>query len=148
MGRNQALLPRKPEDLLFPLLLSRSMARQGKQGRSLPWMQKYGASSGLLLVSRMVLLFCQYVSQATFLHRVPAWVIRKKFQHQEENNYEKQETGNLNYGCLHNCRSGSRMRRKERRYRNNSCGGSREHRSRACGEQRGGDGSSWRFHRR
>ncbi len=38
------------------------------------------------------------------------------------------------------------MRRKERRYRNNSCCGSREHRSRACGEQRGGDGSSWRFH--
>ena len=34
------------------------------------------------------------------------------------------------------------------RYRNNSCGGSREHRSRACGEQHGGDGSSWRFHRR
>ena len=39
MGRNQTELPRKPEDLLFPLLLSRSMARQGKQGRSLPWMQ-------------------------------------------------------------------------------------------------------------
>ena len=79
MGRNQTILPRKPEDLLFPLLLSRSMTRQGKQGRSLPWMQKYGASSGLLLISRMVLLFCQYVSQDTFLHRVPAWVIRKKF---------------------------------------------------------------------
>lgn len=26
--------------------------------------------------------------------------------------------------------------------------GRREHHSRACGEQRGGDGSSWRFHRR
>lgn len=40
------------------------------------------------------------------------------FQHQEENNYEKQETGNLNNGCLYDHRSGGWMRRKERRYCN------------------------------
>lgn len=42
----------------------------------------------------------------------------------------------------------ARMRRKERRYRNNSSDCGREHCRRDCGEQCRGDESSWRFHRR
>ena len=55
MGRNQTVLPRKPEDLLMSTfaVTVHGKARETRAKSALG--AKYGASSGLLLVSRMVL---------------------------------------------------------------------------------------------